>query len=171
MSGVTSNARIARAQAFAASVPTWGWVAVVISLSVALRFVLSLRVPGPWIFQDEMVYADLARSLARTGHFAIRDVPGTNGFGPLYAALIAPAWVIFSTPAKAYVTAKLINAVLMSLAAIPTYVIARRLMRPSLAVAAAACAVAIPSLAYTNTLLSENAFFPAVMAAAAALFL
>jgi hypothetical protein len=36
---------------------------------------------------------------------------------------------------------------------------------------AALFALAIPSLAYTNTLLSENAFYPAAMAAAAALYL
>ena len=59
----------------------------------------------------------------------------------------------------------------MSLAAIPAYLIARRLMRPSLALLAAVFAVSIPSLAYTNTLLTENAFYPASMAAAAALFL
>jgi hypothetical protein len=146
-------------------------VAIVYALSVAVRFSLSLRVHAPWIFQDEMVYGDLARSLGETGHFAIRDVSGTNGFGPLYPALIAPAWAIFGSPAKAYVVAKLTNALLMSLAVVPTFVIARRLMRPSLAGVAAVFAVAIPSLAYTNTLLSENAFYPAVMAAAAAMFL
>jgi hypothetical protein len=59
----------------------------------------------------------------------------------------------------------------MSLAAIPAYVIAGRLMRPSLALLAGVFAVAIPSMAYTNTLLTENAFYPASMAAAATLFL
>src|SRR4051794_21646286 len=59
----------------------------------------------------------------------------------------------------------------MSLAIVPAFLIARRLMRPHLAVVAAAFAVAIPSLAYVNTLLTENAFYPAAMAAAASLFL
>jgi hypothetical protein len=164
------NAR-GRSRAAAAAIPIWGWLAIIYVLSVAFRFVLAERVAAPWVFQDELVYGDLARSLADTGHFAIRDVQGTNGFGPLYPALIAPAWVIFASPVKAYGTAKLINALLMSLAAVPTFVIARRLMRPQLALVAAVFAVAIPSLAYTTTLLSENAFYPAVMAAAAALFL
>jgi hypothetical protein len=164
------NAR-GRSRAAAAAIPIWGWLAIIYVLSVAFRFALAERVAAPWVFQDELVYSDLARSLADTGHFAIRDVQGTNGFGPLYPALIAPAWVIFASPVKAYGAAKLINALLMSLAALPTYVIARRLMRPQLALVAAVFAVAIPSLAYTTTLLSENAFYPAVMAAAAALFL
>jgi hypothetical protein len=153
------------------AVPVWGWLAAIVGVSIVLRFLLSLRVHAPWIFQDEIVFADLARSLGQHGHFAIRQSPGLNGFGVLYPTLLAPAWAIFKSPSHAYVAAKLINAVLMSLAAIPTYVIARRLMRPGLAVVAALFAVAIPSLAYTNTLLSENAFYPATMAAAAALFL
>jgi hypothetical protein len=165
------SARVGRVQTAVASVPIWAWLSVVFVLSVLFRFALSLEVHAPWVFQDELVYGDLAKSLGETGHFAIRNIPGTNGFGPLYPALIAPAWAISASAPKAYVGAKLINALLMSLALVPTYVIARRLMRPSLAVVAAVSAVAIPSLAYTNTLLSENAFYPAVMAAAAALVL
>jgi hypothetical protein len=153
------------------TVPAWGWLTAIVGLSTLFRFLLSLGVHAPWIFQDEIVFADLARNLGQHGHFAIRQSPGLNGFGLLYPTLIAPAWAIFQSPSHAYIAAKLINALLMSLAAIPTYLIARRLMRPGLALVAAFFAVAIPSLAYTNTLLSENAFYPAVMAAAAALVL
>jgi Dolichyl-phosphate-mannose-protein mannosyltransferase len=160
-----------RSRSTARAVPVPVWLAAIVTASVLLRFLLSLRVHAPWVFQDEAVYGDLARSLGQHGHFAMRQAPGTGGFGVLYPLLLAPAWAIFSAPAHAYVGAKLINAVLMSLAAIPAYLIARRVMRPGLAVVAALFAVAIPSLAYVNTLLSENAFYPATMAAAAALFL
>ena len=160
-----------RGRAAVAAVPAAGWLAIAFVGSVLLRFVLSLEVHAPWIFQDEAVYSELARNLGQHGHFAIRQFPGTNGFGPLYPILLAPAWAIFSNPAHAYVAAKLINALLMSLAVVPAYVIARRLMRRRAAVVAAIFAAAIPSLAYTNTLLSENAFYPATMAAAAALVL
>lgn len=153
------------------ALPAWGWLCLVYAGSVALRFGLALPVHAPWVFQDEMVYADLARSLGETGHFAIRQAAGTHGFGPGYPALLAPAYALFSSPEKAYVLVRLINAIVMSLAAFPTYVIARRLMRPRLAVVAAALGVAIPSLMYTTTMLSENAFFPATMGAAAALVL
>jgi hypothetical protein len=157
--------------AAARTVPAWGWLAAIVGLSTLFRFILSLGVHAPWVFQDEIVYAELARNLGQHGHFAIRQTPGLNGFGVLYPTLLAPAWAIFKSPSHAYAAAKLINALLMSLAAIPTYLIARRLMRPGVALIAAFFAVAIPSLAYTNALLSENAFYPAVMAASAALFL
>jgi len=161
----------ARAGAIARAVPIPVWLGAIVVASTLFRFLLSLQVHAPWIFQDEAVYFELARNLAQHGHFAIRQAPGTNGFGPLYPLLISPAWAIFSSPTHAYYAAKLIDATLMSLAAIPAYLIARRLMRPSLALLAGVFAVAIPSLAYTNTLLTENAFYPASMAAAAALFL
>lgn len=161
----------ARARAFARAVPIPVWLGAIVVASTLFRFLLSLQVHAPWIFQDEAVYFELARSLGQHGHFAIRQWPGTSGFGPLYPLLLSPAWAIFSSPTHSYYAAKLINAALMSLAAIPAYMIGRRLMRPSLALLAAVFAVAIPSLAYTNTLLTENAFYPASMAAAAALFL
>jgi hypothetical protein len=168
---VSAGRARAWAEGIGAAIPVWGWLCVICVASAAVRFGLALSVHGPWVFQDEMVYSDLARSLGQTGHFAIRQAPGTNGFGPGYPALIAPAYALFSSPEKAYVVVRLINALVMSLAAIPTYVIARWLMRPSLALVAAALAVAIPSMMYTTTVMSENAFYPASTAAAAALFL
>ena len=57
----------------------------------------------------------------------------------------------------------------MSLAAIPAYLLARRVLSPALSLGAALLAVALPSLAYTGTLMSENAFYPAFLLAAWAL--
>jgi len=161
----------ARAGALARAVPIPVWLGAIVVASTLFRFLLSLQIHAPWIFQDEAVYSELARSFGEHGQFAIRQFPGTGGFGPLYPLLISPAWAIFSAPEHSYVAAKLISALLMSLAAIPAYLIARRLMGTGHALVAALFAVAIPSLAYTNTLLTENAFYPAAMAAAAALFL
>ena len=56
----------------------------------------------------------------------IRGVPA-HGFGFIYPILIAPAFRIASVPA-AYGAAKTINTVVMSLAAIPAYLLARRVM-------------------------------------------
>ncbi len=48
----------------------------------------------------------------------------------------------------------------MSLAAVPAFLIARRVVRPSLALLAALIAVAVPSMAYTATLTTESLFYP-----------
>src|SRR5262249_31477357 len=46
------------------------------------------------------------------------------------------------------------------LAAVPAYFLARRVLGQWLSLAAAALAVAIPSMVYTATLMTENAFYP-----------
>ena len=87
----------------------------------------------------------------------------------LYPLLLAPAYLLFDSLPDAYAAARTINAVVMSLAAIPAYLIARRLLPTGLSLLAAVLAVALPSLAYTGTLMSENAFYPAFLLAAWAL--
>ena len=48
----------------------------------------------------------------------------------------------------------------MSLAAVPAYFLARRLLSMPLALAAAVLTVAVPSMVYTGTIMTENAFYP-----------
>jgi Dolichyl-phosphate-mannose-protein mannosyltransferase len=150
--------------------PAWAWVVALFAVSAGIRFFLATKYKGPWIFQDEIAYADLARSLGRTGHLAIRDFPGRNGFGPLYPVLISPAYAIFKNSATAYEAAKAINAVVMSLVVVPTYLIARRLVTQWAAIVAAALAVAIPAMVYSAAIMTEVAFYPAVIFSAWAIF-
>jgi len=67
---------------------------------------------------------------------------------------------VFRSVPDAYAAAKGINALAMSLAAIPAYFLARRVLGQWASLAAAALAVAIPSMGYTATLMTENAFYP-----------
>jgi len=143
-------------------VPTWVLVGGVFALSFVYRFVYALKDPAPWIFNDELQYSELAKSLAYTGEFAIREVPGTGGFGTLYSALIAPAFVLFESVPDAYDGARAINCLLMSATVIPTYLIARRVAARGWSLAAAAFSVAIPALMLTGTMMTENAFYPLV---------
>jgi hypothetical protein len=143
-----------------AAVPVWVWLLGVFALSVAFRFVLAHRHPAPWIYDDELIYAALAKSFAASGHFAVRGVSGLQGYGPLYPLTIAPAYRAFTDLAHAYTVAKGINSVVMSAAVFPAYLIARRFLGAWLALFAAVLAVAIPSLEYTSTIMTENLFYP-----------
>src|SRR5207247_1128448 len=67
------------------------------------------------------------------------------------------------------VAAKAINGVVMSLAALPAYFLARRLLQPGLALVVAALTVAVPSMLYTGTLMTENVFYPLFLVVALAL--
>jgi hypothetical protein len=143
----------------ALAVPAWFWLTCIVVVSIGVRIVLAHRIVAPWIMTDELVYSELAKSFAAHGHFLVRDVP-SHGYGFVYPVLLAPAWRLFTAVPDAYQAAKVINAVVMSLAAIPTYFIARRLMAVRPALFAAALSVMVPSMLYTGTLMTENAFYP-----------
>src|SRR3954471_1605623 len=40
----------------------WAWVAAIVVVSSVVRILLARRTVAPWIFVDELVYGDLARS-------------------------------------------------------------------------------------------------------------
>ena len=150
--------------------PAWLWLTAIVVVSAAVRTVLVGRMPAPWIMVDELVYSELGKSFAADGSFLVRGVP-SRGYGFVYPVLIAPAFRWHTSVPAAYAAAKVINAWMMSLAAIPTYFLARRLLAPALSLAAAALAVAIPSMLYTGTLMTENAFYPLFVLAALLLVL
>jgi dolichyl-phosphate-mannose-protein mannosyltransferase len=150
--------------------PPWLWLAAIVVLSAAGRILLARRMPAPWIMVDELIYSELGKSFAADGRFLVRGVP-SSGYGFVYPIVLAPAFRLHASVPAAYATAKEINACVMSLAAIPTYFLARRLLAPGLSLGAAALAVAIPSMLYTGTLMTENAFYPLFVLAALLLVL
>ena len=146
-------------RARALAVPTWLWLSSIVAASVLVRALLAHRIVAPWIMVDEIVYSELAKSFAANGHFLVRGVP-SHGYGLVYPILLAPAWRLFTAVPDAYAAAKVINSVVMSLAAVPAYYLARRLLSSRLSLVAAALSVAVPSMLYTGTLMTENAFYP-----------
>ena len=153
-----------------ARVPPWVWLTALVVFSAVFRYGLSRRVVAPWIMVDELIYSELAKSFAATGHFLVRDVHH-GAYGVVYPLLIAPAWRTFSSVPDAYAAAKTIGSVLMSLTAVPVYFLARRLLPPLWSLLAAALAVAVPSMMYTGTLMTETVFYPIFACVALALVL
>jgi hypothetical protein len=153
-----------------ARVPVWAWLTALVVVSSVFRYGLSRRVVAPWIMVDELIYSELAKSFAGTGHFLIRDVHH-GAYGAVYPLLIAPAWRLFGSVPDAYAAAKTIGSVLMSLTAIPVYFLARRVIAPIPSLLAALLAVAVPSLMYTATLMTETVFYPLFACVALALVL
>ena len=149
------RARVAR-------VPDWAWLAAIVVCSAAFRVWLVRGMPAPFIFVDELIYSELARSLAHTGTFAVRGV-ATTGYSILYPALLAPAYGLVDGLPRAYAAAKATNAVAMSLAAVPAWLITRRVAGRWLSLLAAVIAVAVPSMAYTATVVTENLFYPVAL--------
>ena len=153
-----------------ARVPAWAWLAGIVTVSTIVRYVFGRGTPAPWIMVDELIYSELAKSLAESGRFLVRG-EATAAYGIVYPALIAPAWAIFDSVPQAYAAAKAINSLVMSLAAVPAYFLGRRVLAEPLALVAAALTVAVPSMVYTATLMTENAFYPLFLAVALAMVL
>jgi len=150
---------VAGVRARAVAIPVWAWLVAIVGCSAAARILLTRQIVAPWIMVDELVYSELAKSFAATGHFEIRGVP-TSGYGFVYPMLIAPAWRLFGPVPHAYAVAKGINAVIVSLTAVPAYLLARKLVGSGPALVAAVLSVLVPSLLYAGTLMTENAFYP-----------
>jgi glycosyltransferase involved in cell wall biosynthesis len=160
----------ARPAARLGRVPVWAWLAALVVVSAVGRYLLSRRVVAPWIMVDELIYSELAKSFAATGHFLLRG-QHHGGYGIVYPTVIAPAWKLFSSPIAAYAAAKTIGSIAMSLAAVPAYFIARRVLAPVPSLAAAVLVVAVPSMVYTGTLMTETVFYPLFLCVALALVL
>jgi hypothetical protein len=148
---LSNNARVR-------AVPAWTWLALIVAASTTFRALLTRNLPGPFIFVDELIYSELGRSFADGGRFLVRDVP-TSGYGVVYPILISPAYRLFHRLPEAYAAVKVINSFVMSLAAVPAYLLARRILKELPALLVAVLTVAVPSMAYTGTVMTENVFY------------
>jgi hypothetical protein len=137
-------------------------VAIIVVAATIVYGSISAWMTAPWIIPDETLYSGLARSVASGELPAVRGVP-TLSWGVVYPILIAPAWLVFRAPQSAYHAALVINAFIMSLAAIPAYLLARRFVSPRHAIVVGLFALLIPSMAYTGVVMTENAFYPAFL--------
>lgn len=140
---------------------------LVVCCSFAARVVASAAHPVPRLFPDEYIYTAIARSLA-DGHLpAVRG--GSAHFPALLTPLLAAPLQALAGPAAAFRLTQAENSFLMSLAAVPVYLIARRLsVRTTHALLCAVFAVSIPDLVFSAYTLSDPAGYPLVLAAIAA---
>ena len=141
----------------------------VLLLALVVRLVLADRIVTPWIMIDELIYSELAKNFADRGDFVLRDA-ASNFYNIAYPVLIAPAWLAESIE-TAYGLARMINVVVMVLAAVPVYFWGKRLMPASYALLAAILVLLMPPLIYTGMLMTENAFLPAIVSACFAIAL
>jgi hypothetical protein len=111
----------------------------------------------PTVFTDELEWSQISRAIAATGHAARRGEPVS--FKSLYAYLIAPCWWLHST-ATAYTVIKYVNAVVMSLAAVPVYLLARRLVSVPAAWAAAILSLCTSAFFYMTLIMPEVLAYP-----------
>jgi hypothetical protein len=137
----------------------WPWLAAIVAGSSLLHGLLVVPIRRPHIFGDELIYWELSRGFAWTGHFTVRGGKAPE-YGAVYPALLAVAQRIGHDQATAYALAQGLNTVAFSLTAVPAYAIASRVLTRGHALLAAALTVVVPSCVLTGTIMTENAFYP-----------
>jgi Dolichyl-phosphate-mannose-protein mannosyltransferase len=143
----------------------WPQLAAVVAGGALFNALLAVPIRRPRVFGDELIYWQLARGLAWTGHFTVRGVAAPR-YGVVYPALLAVAQRLGSDQTAAYAIAQVLNAVVFSLTAVPVYVIASRVLKRRHALLAAWLAVVLPSCVYTSSIMTENAFYPLFLSCA-----
>jgi hypothetical protein len=135
--------------------------------SAALRFVIARTFDVPWISPDEMIYGLVGQSLWETGTLSVR------GISVPYYSLLTPVLVglplTLDDLRTGVAVAQALQAVAMSLVAVPVYLWGKRLVGDRWAIAAAALAVLPPALWYGGLLMTEALFYTLVTAALVAL--
>lgn len=136
----------------------------IIAASFLFRTVAGWFRATPVYFADEYIYAELGRSIAETGRPLIR---GAAAQFPalLHPIVTAPAWV-FEDVEVSFRLVQVIGSLVMSLAAIPVFLLARRLeLGTKTSLALAFFAVAIPDLLYASWVVAEPVAYPLALAA------
>ena len=151
-------------------IPPWVWLSAIVAGSAVFRAVIGRGIVAPFIMVDEVIWAEVARGIADAGEPLLRDAPDP-GYSIVYPLVLSPVYALFESLPDAYAAVKMLNAVTMSLAAVPAYFLARRVVGERLALLAALLVVAIPSLAYTGTVMTENVFYPLFLVVALVLVL
>ena len=133
-------------------------LALLVVVSAVVRFAASARFEIPWISPDEEIYALLGRSFWEHGSFSIlgESAPYYSFLYPALAGLPLALWGVKS----GLEALQLLQAVVMSSAAVPVFFWGRTLMRPRWALAAATLTVLVPALAYSGLAMSESLFYP-----------
>ena len=137
------------------------WLSLIVAVSTAIRAVLAQVISVPAIFPDELVYWELSRGIGESGRLAMRDeAVSALTYGPLYPLAISPAHVVTGSLVDAYAVVKAINALLISLAAVPAFFLARRVVTARTALVAAAAALLVPSAVYSTRVMAESLAYP-----------
>ena len=138
------------------------------ALSTVVRVAVAQAFDVPWIAPDEVIYGLVGESLWESGTLSIR---GANlpYYSLLTPALVGLPYALTDDAGARLAGAQALQALAMSLAAVPVYLWGRRLAGPGWALVAAGLAVLPPALWYGGLLMTEALFYTAVTIALLAL--
>jgi Dolichyl-phosphate-mannose-protein mannosyltransferase len=128
-----------------------------VGASTLIYWLAGRRIAGLWIMPDEAIYADRAITLWRHGSLTVLNGEGA-GYSVLYP-LVAGLPLSVGSIGTGYASLKLLQALVMSLTAVPMVVYGRRLMPTGYALFAGALALASPILLYSGFVMTEVLYY------------
>ncbi|MDX6452065.1 MAG: hypothetical protein QOH16_2114 [Gaiellaceae bacterium] len=131
---------------------------VLVGVSTLLHWLAGRRLHGLWIVPDEAIYADRALVIWRRGPLPLLH-GGNAGYGLLYP-LLAGLPLSTGSISTGYASLKLLQALVVSLAAVPVFMYAQHVMPRRHALLAAALTVCSPLLLYSGLVMTEVLFYP-----------
>ena len=146
------------------AIPAWAVLSGMLLVSALVRFWAASRIPGLWIMPDEAVYASLGQSLYRS--FELSIFGGSTGLYSLVYPLVSGLPLAFGDLERGYEILKAVQAVVVTLTALPVFVWARRLAGERWALVAAGLTLLMPGLLYSGLVMTEVAFLPVAALAA-----
>jgi Dolichyl-phosphate-mannose-protein mannosyltransferase len=133
-----------------------------VGASAILHWLAGRRLVGLWIMPDEAIYARRALALWQHGSLPLQHGQGA-GYGVVYP-VVAGLPLSLGSFTHGYASLKVVQALIVSLAAVPVYAYGRRLMPPAYALLAAALTAASPLLLYSGLVMTEVVFYPVAAA-------
>src|SRR6266545_3428727 len=140
------------------ALPTWQLLVALLGVSAALRVWAADTIPTPWIVPDELIYAELGRAFWRTGHLTLFG--HDTQFFSLLSPVLAGLPLSLDDREAGYRLLQALQAVVMSLAAVPTYLWARALVPRAWALASIVlvCSVRLQGFVVALAYLTAIAF-------------
>lgn len=121
-------------------------------------YLVDANVYGPMHFNDEVRYWEIALNLYK-GSFSFAE---NTDYPPFYSISLLPAFYFFS-PFARYAAARWLNAIYVTSAIIPAYLILRKFLNRRVSLLAVIVLLCSPiQVVIPRVLISENTFLPAV---------
>jgi hypothetical protein len=158
-------APVRRLPARVAAVPAGVSLPLVVAAAFSARVALDRGASIPRVFGDELIYSGIAKALATGSGLELRGADIGLSYGPLYPLVLSPVYRFAEDGAAAFLGVQTLNALLMSMTAVPAYYLARRVVTPGWSLAVAALSVAVPAMAYSSLVMTEALFYPGFVAA------
>jgi uncharacterized membrane protein len=135
---------------------------LIVGVAAAVWRAIGSDVTLPRVLGDELIYANLAKSVARGDGFLLRGAEKL-GYGPGYPSFAAPFYALTDNGVAGFEALQVGQALVMASAAVPVYLLARRAMGREASLLCGAFAVASPALIFTSLVMTEALFYPVAL--------